>query len=120
MHLREDTMSLDSSSEDPIYYLKIKDLEKELLFGGNVAPAPPGKYFQTCIYWHECWDPLFFSRNGPKNSFVCRGWEHNPIFDNFVKMENKTYKMQYKDGKILWNKYISANLVIFYEKSSSK
>lgn len=50
MHLREDTMSLDSCSEDPIYYLKIKDLEKELLFGGNVAPAPPGKYFQTCIH----------------------------------------------------------------------
>lgn len=51
MHLiREDTMSLDSSSEDPTFYLKIKDLEKELLFGGNVAPAPPGKYFQTCIY----------------------------------------------------------------------
>lgn len=47
MHLREDTMSLDSSSEDLMYYLKIKDLEKELLFGGNVAPAPPGKYFQT-------------------------------------------------------------------------
>lgn len=45
MHLREETMSLDSSSEDLMYYLKIKDLEKELLFGGNVAPAPPGKYF---------------------------------------------------------------------------
>lgn len=43
----------------------------------------------------------YFSRNGPKDSVVCRGWGHNPNYGNFVKMENKTYKMQYKDGKIL-------------------
>lgn len=45
MYLREDIMSFDFSFEDFMYYLKIKDLEKELLFGGNVVFVFLGKYF---------------------------------------------------------------------------
>lgn len=37
-------MSFESSSEDPMDYLKTKDSEKEPLLGGKVAEAPAGKY----------------------------------------------------------------------------
>lgn len=43
IHVSEDTMSFESSSEDPMDYLKTKDSEKEPLLGGKVAAAPPGK-----------------------------------------------------------------------------
>lgn len=35
-------MSFESSSEDPMDYLKTKDSEKEPLLGGKVAEAPAG------------------------------------------------------------------------------
>lgn len=35
-------MSFESSSEDPMDYLKTKDSEKESLLGGKVAEAPAG------------------------------------------------------------------------------
>lgn len=43
-------MSFESSSEDPMDYLKTKDSEKEPLLGGKVAAAPPGKYMLECMF----------------------------------------------------------------------
>lgn len=35
------SVSFESSSEDPMDYLRTKDSEKEPLLGGKVAAAPP-------------------------------------------------------------------------------
>lgn len=43
-------MSFESSSEDPMDYLRTKDSEKEPLLGGKVAAAPPGKYMLECMF----------------------------------------------------------------------
>lgn len=44
------SVSFESSSEDPMDYLRTKDSEKEPLLGGKVAAAPPGKYARVHVY----------------------------------------------------------------------
>lgn len=46
------SVSFESSSEDPMDYLRTKDSEKEPLLGGKVAAAPPGKYARVHVYWY--------------------------------------------------------------------
>lgn len=46
------SVSFESSSEDPMDYLRTKDSEKEPLLGGKVAAAPPGKYIWVHVYWY--------------------------------------------------------------------